>query len=491
MPTIKFNKTFSVPKIIVTFLKGICLTLAALTLATPAHAQLVTKFFAFPNDKTQGSRPTGSLIQATDGDLYSTTQNEGQVSGGLGVVFKISTNGTFTKLKTFNTGADGVFPTAGVVQGTNDGNFYGTTFIGTLPLLRGSIYRMTPAGEVTNLVTFIGTNGFYPNCALVQGANGNFYGTTTGGTTNEGAFAGGGTNSVAVTNGTIFMVTPSGALTTLVAFAEINGKNPVAGLVLHSNGNFYGTTQNGGTNGLGTVYQMTPGGTLTSLYSFAGIDGANPFGGLTIGTNGNLYGTTQGGGLNSFGTIFTITTSGTLTTLVNFDDVNGSAPKAAPKQASNGYFYGTTSTGGTAIPPGSARGTVYQLAPNGTLTTLYTFQGYNFPSGFPSDGATPEADLMQASDGNLYGTTRAGGSANNCGTVFKVDLRPLLTSTLIGTDIVLSWLDYATGYTVQSATNLNSPIGWVDLTNAPVVVDGRFVVTDAVSGDAKFYRLKK
>lgn len=472
------------PKIILTSLKKIFLSVAAFLLVVPIHAQTVSQFFAFANDKTQGSRPTGSLIQATDGNLYSTAQNEGG-TGGLGVAFKISTNGNFTKLTTFTTINDGSFPFCALVQSTNDGNFYGTSFLGIAPLYRGNIYKITSAGVVTSLVAFDGTNGFYPTGALVQGRDGNFYGTTGGGADGCGIFAGGCTGSL--TNGSIFKMTPGGTLTTLVTLAGTNGKMPVAGLVLHTNGDFYGTTFTGGANGFGTVFKVTSSGTFTSLYSFAGSDGANPYAGLTIGTNGNLYGTTQGGGANSLGTIFQITAAGVLTTLISFDNANGSTPQAAPKQGLDGNFYGTTAAGGA-----SGKGTVYVLTPGGTLITLYSFLGYNFPSGIPNDGSTPQADLVQISDGNFYGTTRAGGSANNTGTIFKLDLRPKLNSALVGNDVTISWLElFGIGYRLQSASSLTSPISWVDVTNAPVLADGIQTVTETVAGAAKYYRLIK
>ncbi|MEP6664162.1 MAG: choice-of-anchor tandem repeat GloVer-containing protein, partial [Verrucomicrobiota bacterium] len=403
--------------------------------------------------------------------------------GGLGVVFKLSTNGNFTKLKTFTTVNDGAFPSSGLVQGTNDGNFYGTTFLGSGPLYRGNVFKITPGGTETSLVEFDGTNGFYPTGWLVQGNDGNFYGTTGGGADGCGIFAGGCTGSL--TNGSVFKVTPGGTLTTLVAFNEANGKNPAAGLTLHPNGNFYGTTLNGGINGFGTVFQMTPGGTLTSLYSFSGSDGAFPYAGLTVGTNGNLYGSTTNGGDNSLGTIFQITPTGTLTTLISFNGSNGSIPKAAPKQGTDGNFYGTTSTGGA-----NGLGTVYVLTPNGALTRLYSFKGENF-----GDGKSPEADLLQASDGNFYGTTRAGGNfqgSGENGIIFKLDPRPFLASAVNGSDFILVWSDYAVGYTLESTTSLTPPIVWNTVTNEPSTeFSGFLVVSNTISAGSKFYRLKK
>jgi uncharacterized repeat protein (TIGR03803 family) len=158
----------------------------------------------------------------------------------------------------------------------------------------------------TSLVSFNGTNGANPYLiSLVQGLNGNLYGTTQYG----GAHAA----------GTIFKITPAGTLTNppLYSFCTktgcADGYYPYAGLVLATNGNFYGTTSNGGAHGYGTGFKITPTGTLTTLHSFAGADGADPVAGLVQGTDGNFYGTTHSGGAEGLGTVFKMTPAGTLT----------------------------------------------------------------------------------------------------------------------------------------------------------------------------------
>ncbi len=187
-------------------------------------------------------------------------------------------------------------PKAGLVQGS-DGNFYGTTEYGGASG-SGTVFQMTPAGVLTTLVLFNGTNGSHPSAALAQGSDGNFYGTT----------AYGGTNG---NKGTVFQMTPAGALTTLVSFNGTNGSRPVAGLVQGSDGNFYGTTLLGGANNHGTVFKMTTGGVLTTLVSFNGANGLSPFAPLVQGSDGNFYGTTAGGngywlndGYGGYGTVF-------------------------------------------------------------------------------------------------------------------------------------------------------------------------------------------
>src|SRR5208282_5401432 len=281
-----------------------------------------------------------------------------------------------------------------------------------LALLLASLAVFAPAaraqswGEVV-LHSFAGTDGEIPDASLIQGGDGNFYGTTDG----AGADVGG-TNA----NGTVFKITPSGTLTTLYSFCSVvdlsnglctDGAWPVAGLIQGSDGNFYGTTSAGGANpngvknvpgtpnvpgtgtpnGRGTVFRLTPSGTLTSLYSFCSqadcIDGGKPLARLIQGSDGNFYGTTEsGGGAKRGGTVFKITPSGTLTTLYSFcsqaDCTDGASPNGVI-QGGDGNFYGTTTDGGA----NRIGGTVFKITPSGTLTTLYSF----CPD--CSDGASP------------------------------------------------------------------------------------------------------
>lgn len=304
------------------------------------------------------------------------------------------------------------------------------------------------AQTLTTLVSFNDTNGAEPNIPLVQGRDGNFYGMTG---------AGGANNA-----GTVFKTTPTGTLTTLYNFCSQpgctdGGNTPLigGGLVLATDGNFYGTTTEGGPNtncnqgaqSCGTVFKITPGGVLTTLHSFNGADGSFP-NGMVQATDGNLYGTAQEGGANNGGTFFKMTRSGTLTTLYNFcsqtNCTDGGGPSSAPVQATDGNFYGTTFGGGA----GFGGGTVYKITPKGKFTTLVTEGGSpagalvqgtdgNFygtgarnstvfkmtPSGslttLATVGAFPYAGLVQATDGNFYGTAYVGGPLTD-GTVFEV-----------------------------------------------------------------------
>jgi uncharacterized repeat protein (TIGR03803 family) len=260
--------------------------------------------------------------------------------------------------------------------------------------------------------------------ALIQGTDGNFYGTVL--QEQGGQF----------TEGTVFKITPSDTLTTLYNFGQLptSGRLPVGGLAQASDGNFYGTTAQGGTNSSGTLFKITPSGTLTTLHNFCSqsgcADGQGPGGPLVQGTDGNLYGTTSAGANTACsggcGTVFKITTTGTLTTLHSFDLTDGVDPNAGLIQATDGNFYGTTYSGGSNNSSYSSGtcGTVFKITPAGTLTTLHTFDY--------TDGAHPIAGLIQATDGNFYGTTGGGGNCNNfgggCGTVFRITATGKLTT---------------------------------------------------------------
>jgi uncharacterized repeat protein (TIGR03803 family) len=187
--------------------------------------------------------------------------------------------------------------------------------------------------------------------------------------------------------------------TTLVNFDGTNGANPQAPLVQGADGNFYGTTVQGGAYGGGAVFKITSAGTLTTLYSFCASggscpDGLWPYAGLVQASDGNLYGTTEGGGASDAGTIFKITPSGALTTLYSLCTQNGDGcyTFAGLVQASDGNFYGTTWVGGALD-----QGTVFKVTPGGTLTTLYSFCSQ--PN--CTDGSDPTAALVQARDGNF------------------------------------------------------------------------------------------
>src|ERR1022692_897031 len=310
---------------------------------------------------------------------------------------------TLTTLFSFD-GTDGAVPQAGLVQATN-GDLYGTTYGGGTNSA-GTIFKITPGGTLTMVYSFCSqtncADGAYPEAGLVQAANGDLYGTTYGGGTHG--------------YGTVFKITPGGTLTTLYSFCFqsgcTDGVEPRAGLVQAANGDLYGTTW-GGARG-GTIFKITPGGTLTTLDSFCSRSGctAYPYAGLVQAANGDLYGTTTSGGANNSGTIFKITPTGTLTALHRFNGTDGVEPTGGLVQAANGDFYGTTYGGGA-----NGLGTVFKITPSGTLTTLYSFCSQTNCA----DGNDPYSGLVQATNGDFYGTTLEGGS-NNGGTVFRLSV---------------------------------------------------------------------
>ncbi len=392
--------------------------LFSVAFAIAAPAQILTTLHTFAGYPNDGDAPNG-LMQGSDGNFYGTTDwggANGECSdppGGCGTVFKLTPGGTSTILYSFCSQpncSDGAEPGGTLLQAA-DGNFYGTAYAGGVShdcsgayvSGCGTIFKITPSGALTTLYRFCPQTGCAdgegPFSGVVQDADGNLYGTTEWG----GAYG----------DGTVFKFTPAGTLITLHAFNGNDGYSPVGGLVQASNGNFYGTTIEGGAYGSGTVFRITPSGTLTTLYSFCSqtncTDGEYP-NGVVQASDGNLYGTTEYGGTNicqdswvRCGTVFKITLEGQFTTLYSFDGTNGFIPLWLV-QATGGNFYGTTSAGGA-----NNFGTIFELTPNGTLTTLYIFCSQQNCS----DGAYPY-ELMQARDGNFYGTTS--------GTIFRLVL---------------------------------------------------------------------
>jgi uncharacterized repeat protein (TIGR03803 family) len=290
--------------------------------------------------------------------------------------------------------------------------------IRTIFVLCAATAIAAPAQTFNTLLDFDGSDGGNPwYGSLLQSTDGNFYGTTLDGGANQYA-------------GTIFRITPAGTLTTLYNFCTTfsgwcrDGSGPDAGLIQATDGNFYGTTAFGGEGNAGTAFKVTPTGTLTTLYSFCTKgytcpDGAQPNAGLLQANNGSFYGTTFYGGtpsgFSSCGTIFKITPAGTMTTLYDFcsQDGDGENPIAGLIQATDGNLYGTTDN------------TFFRITPAGRLTTLYTFCTQ---TGCPH-GADPQAGLIEGTDGNLYGTTAKGGANGPYdGTVFKITLSGTLTT---------------------------------------------------------------
>jgi uncharacterized repeat protein (TIGR03803 family) len=424
---------------------------------------------------------------------------------------------TFTTLVNFNytNGANPYFMS--LVQGT-DGDLYGTTEGGG-ENGEGTVFKVTSTGTLTTLYSFCAkpncTDGSVPFGGLVLGTDGNFYGTTSEGGISADPCGG--------DCGTVFKITPAGKLTTLHRFDSTDGyATPYGPLVQATNGNFYGTTQSGtvysitsggtfttlltggaggyaliqATNGNfygtggggpdGTVFSITSGGTLTTLHSFDGTDGYSPFGPLVQASNGNFYGTTSQGGPNDScnsqppifigcGTVFEITPGGTLTMLNNFDNTDGEYPNGSMIQATNGNFYGT-SVYGAGGPCYISCGTIFSITSGGTLTTVHSFDN--------TDGENPSGGLFQATNGTFYGTAFQGG-ANGDGTIFSLSLglgpfvKTLPTSGAVGAAVRILGTD------LTGATNVTFNGTAAKFTVASSSEITATVPVDATTGEVK------
>ena len=280
---------------------------------------------------TDGAYPESGLILGADGNLYGTTNSGG--SKNEGTVFKMTPAGQITTLYNFTAGTDNGIPYYPPIQG-QDGNFYGVA----QPIYNGTYgvaYKMTPSGTLTPF-PFNFTNGSLPNL-FTQGTDGNFYGTTR---------AGGAHNL-----GVVYKMTPAGKITVIHDFAgyPTDGNIPVGPLVQGNDGNFYGSTYLGGASNVGSVFKISASGNFTLLYSFKGYgfgDGALPYTGLTLGTDGNFYGSTANGGTKNAGALYKLTSAGTESILYSFCSVtcnDGYYPEVPLVQDTNGKFYGNSS----------------------------------------------------------------------------------------------------------------------------------------------------
>jgi uncharacterized repeat protein (TIGR03803 family) len=320
---------------------------------------------------------------------------------------------TFTSLLSFDV-SNGAFPQGALVEG-NDGNLYGTAPYGGAHG-GGTVFKVSPGGKLTTLHSFDVSEGVGPYAGLIRGRRGNFYGVT----------AQGGLHYY----GTVFEITPEGKLTTLYNFCSatncIDGATPYAGLVEGRDGNLYGATYAGGVARSGTIFKLSPDGLLSTLHDFCSYlncdDGTGPlYGSLLEASNGKFYGTTPMGGMHGMGTVFEITPDGNLTTLYNFcsqpNCADGANPEGSLVEGHNGKLYGTTGSGGWGV------GTIYEITREGKLTTLYSFGSE------PNSGAAPDDGLVQGRDGNFYGTTYSGPGTTYGygGTVFEVTSTGKLT----------------------------------------------------------------
>jgi uncharacterized repeat protein (TIGR03803 family) len=392
-----------------TFRKGaFVLALGLVVAATPrAQAQTFSVLHSFTGGSDGGTPLAGFAID-TAGTLYGTTSTGG--ASGIGTVFKISAEGTETVLHSFSSGTDGANPQGSLLRDAA-GDLYGTTFGGGASGA-GTVFKVGPHGKETVLYSFkAGTDGANPEAGLAIDAAGNLYGTTTAGGPNG--------------NGTIFKLTKKPEKWTekvLYSFGSgTDGAIPVAGVTLNAAGSLYGTTSAGGTYGYGTVFQLKDsksGWKEDILHNFElQSDGGVPYAGLVFDQSGNLYGAaTEGGdgGQIGGGTVFELTPTKGSWTFTVINSLAGWGISGTFRDLlldSSGDIYATTHCDGA-----NDAGTVYELTPSAgtwTYNSLYVFTG-------GSDGLFSFSNLVSDKNGNLYGTTRGGGT-DGSGVVFKVE----------------------------------------------------------------------
>jgi uncharacterized repeat protein (TIGR03803 family) len=378
----------------------------------PVHAQTNEKVLYRFKGGANGEYPYGGLVRDTKGNLYGTTYLGG--ASGAGTVFKIDTTGREKPLHSFTGGKDGGYPVAGVIMDAA-GNLYGTTLQGGA-FGAGTVFKVDTSGRETVLYTFTGLyDGAFPYAGLIMDAGGSLYGTTSSG-------------GFPPYTGLVFKLDKSGHETVLYYFLNRgDGDYPLAGVNMDANGNLYGTTYYGGASGAGTVFKLDTTGTETVLYNFTGgADGSNPVAGVIMDTEGNLYGTTEFGGSSpdcgplGCGVVFKLDTTNKETVLHTFGGSRGEGanPTAGLVLDAKGNLYGTTEYGGGGS---NGAGMVFKLDTANKETKLEVFTG-------GKDGGFPYAGLIRDKAGNLYGTGQFGGNltdctnniSNGCGVVFKI-----------------------------------------------------------------------
>jgi len=314
---------------------------------------------------------------------------------------------TFTVLHIFNGTPDGSFSEAPVVQDAA-GNLYGTTTSGGAD--NGTVFKIDTAGHESVLFSFNGLNGGFPNSGLILDSAGNLYGTADEGPGGAGV---------------LYRVDKNGNEEILHAFQggfNTEAASPAGGVIMDEAGNLYGATLSGGLGpfpGFGTLYRVDPAGNFTVLYKFQGkSDGANPTGPLVRDAAGNLYGVAPGVDTSGAvrGTVFKLAPDGTLTVLHSFTGGrDGRTPQGGLLMDSTGNLFGAASAGGD-----TGNGTIFEITNSGIFKRLYSFKG-------TSDGKNPNGELVRDAAGNIFGTAQSGPNQFVLGTVFELSRTGTLT----------------------------------------------------------------
>lgn len=382
------------------------LALAVVVGPVTSHSQSFTVLYTFLCG-ADGASPKSTPLLDAAGNLFGTTVGGG--SEGSGTVFQVGQGGVETVLHSFGgQPSDGGEPEFDGLTLDQAGNLYGTTPQGGSNGA-GVAFKLAPDRTESILHNFLGSSrdGYEPFGTLLLDAQGNLYGTASGG--GDALCSNGGC-------GIIFKLAPSLKESRLYTFTPApDAGTPIAGLIRDARGNFYGTTEHGGSRNVGAVFELSASGTESVLHSFLGSDGSSPMAGLVRDSAGRLYGTAPFGGSSGFGTVFVVTPTGRAKVLHTFRGApNGATPYGGLVRDGSGNLYGLTYGGGSGPCNDGYElgcGEIFELSPTGQETVLYSFTG-------TTDGEYPFAGLARDDAGNLYGTTSQGG-ANGCGTVFK------------------------------------------------------------------------
>jgi uncharacterized repeat protein (TIGR03803 family) len=437
--------------------------------------------------------PSGELTEVGDGSFWGVTplEKNDSTSTSFGSIYRVTKSGVLTRIFTFN-GTNGLTPSGAFTLGS-DGSLYGTTLYGgtngspsSFQFMNGTIYKISTNGAFTKLFAFNGTNGSNPNGTLAVDNDGGFIGV---------ARYGGVAYSTSQTgDGTIFKFTTNGIFTKLFDFGGTNGSYPVQIVLSATDGNFYGVTRFGGIGytgpgtGNGTIFEFTTNGVFTNLVYFNGTNGSWPSSGPVVGNDGSLYGTTlTGGQFNNYGTIYCVTKDGGFTTLYSFDGSVGARPYSKLVFGFDGNLYGTTIYHDTNFLSGN--GAIFRITTNGVPTQLVVFGG--------TQGRRPTLGMTLSSDGNFYGALNDSKgqlySDGSSGAIYRLVQQPALNAPMPINNggAVISWASFTNAvYQVEYTTDLVFT-NWTVLATNVIATSNSVSYTDSsLNSTQRFYRVR-